>query len=55
MPGEFRGFKEKLALPGKEPVIRNSAMALPTGPGLGLEINEDWLKQHVPKGEPYWS
>lgn len=53
--GEFRGFKEKMAMPGKEPVIRKSAMALPTGPGLGLEINEDWLKQHVAKGEPYWS
>lgn len=53
--GEFRGFKEKMAMPGKEPVIRNSAMVLPTGPGLGLEINEDWLKQHVAKGEPYWS
>ncbi len=53
--GEFRGFKEKMAMPGKEPVIRNSAMALPAGPGLGLEMNEDWLKQHVAKGEPYWS
>jgi galactonate dehydratase len=53
--GEFRGFKEKMAMPGKEPVIRNSAMVLPKGPGLGLDINEDWLKQHAVKDEPYWS
>jgi galactonate dehydratase len=53
--GEFRGFKEKMAVPGKEPVIRNSAMVLPTGPGLGLELNEDWLKQHAVKDEPYWA
>ncbi len=52
--GEFRGFKEKMALPGREPVIRNSAMALPSGPGLGLEINEEWIRQHVAKDEPYW-
>jgi len=53
--GEFRGFKEKMAVPGKEPVIRNSAMALPAGHGLGLEINEDWLKQHAVKDQPYWA
>jgi L-alanine-DL-glutamate epimerase-like enolase superfamily enzyme len=53
--GEFRGFKEKMAMPGKEPVVRNSAMVLPTGPGLGLELNEDWLKQHAVKDEPYWA
>jgi len=53
--GEFRGFKEKMAMPGKEPVVRNSAMALPASPGLGLDINEYWLKQHAVKDEPYWS
>jgi L-alanine-DL-glutamate epimerase-like enolase superfamily enzyme len=42
-------------VPGKEPVIRNSVMVLPSGPGLGLDINEDWLKQHAVKDEPYWS
>ncbi len=48
--GEGRGFKEKMALPGTELVVRNSAV-LPTGPGLGLQLNEDYLKQHTPKGE----
>lgn len=51
--GEFRGFKEKMAA-GKPPVVRKSAMALPEGPGLGLSINEAWLREHVAKGETYW-
>ena len=52
--GEHRGFKEKMAAAGKEPVIRNSVMQFPEGPGLGLEMNEDWLRQHMVKGEPWW-
>jgi len=51
--GEFRGFKEKMAA-GKEPVVRKSVMQYPDGPGLGLEINEDWLRQHTAKGETWW-
>ena len=52
--GEYRGFKEKMAA-GPEPVVRNGLFALPQGPGLGLSINEDWLKQHAVKDEPFWS
>ena len=51
--GEFRGFKEKMAA-GKQPEIRKSVMPYPDGPGLGLEINEDWLRQHMAKGESWW-
>jgi galactonate dehydratase len=51
--GEYRGFKEKMAA-GPEPVVRNGLFALPEGPGLGLSINEDWIKQHMAKDEPYW-
>jgi len=51
--GEFRGFKEKMAA-GKPPVVRKSVMQYPDGPGLGLEINEDWLRQHMAKGETWW-
>jgi L-alanine-DL-glutamate epimerase-like enolase superfamily enzyme len=53
MLGPFRGNKEKM-VQGKEPVVRNSVFPVPEGPGLGLEINEDWLRQHAIKGEPYW-
>ena len=52
--GEFRGFKEKMAAPGTEPVVSNSSVGLPTGPGLGLQFNEDWMKEHTAKGETYW-
>jgi L-alanine-DL-glutamate epimerase-like enolase superfamily enzyme len=51
--GEYRGFKEKMAA-GPAPAIRNGLFALPEGPGLGLTINEDWVKQHLAKDEPYW-
>jgi L-alanine-DL-glutamate epimerase-like enolase superfamily enzyme len=39
---------------GKEPLVRDSVMQFPQGPGLGLEINEDWLRQHMAKGETWW-
>ncbi|MFN7924443.1 MAG: mandelate racemase/muconate lactonizing enzyme family protein [Bryobacteraceae bacterium] len=51
--GEFRGFKEKMSA-GAEPQVRKSVMQFPQGPGLGLELNEDWLKQHMAKGEAWW-
>ena len=44
-----------MALPGTELVVRNSAVVLPAGPGLGLQLNEDYLKAHTAKGEPYWA
>ncbi len=47
------GDREKMAA-GKEPEVRNSVMPFPEGPGLGLEINEDWLRQHMAKGETWW-
>jgi len=51
--GEGHAAKEKMAA-NKEPVIRNSVIQFPEGPGLGLEINEDWLRQHMAKGETWW-
>lgn len=52
--GAFRGFKEKMAQ-GKEPAVRKSVFPVPEGPGLGLELNEDWLRSHVAKGDTWWS
>jgi len=51
--GEFRGFREKMAA-GKQPLVRKSVMQYPDGPGLGLEFDEDWLRQHMAKGETWW-
>ena len=35
------------------PVIRNSNFQLPTGPGLGLEIDPAYMREHTPKGEDW--
>ena len=51
--GAFRGFKEKMAQ-GKTPAVGKSVFPVPEGPGLGLDINEDWLRSHLAKGEKWW-
>jgi L-alanine-DL-glutamate epimerase-like enolase superfamily enzyme len=51
--GEGNAAKEKMAA-SDEPAIRKSVMQFPEGPGLGLQINEDWLRQHMAKGETWW-
>lgn len=52
--GAFRGNKEKMAQ-GPEPAVRKSLFPVPEGPGLGLELNEDWLRAHVAKGDSWWA
>jgi len=44
--GAFRGNKEKMAQ-GAEPAVRKSVFPVPEGPGLGLDLNEDWLRAHI--------
>ncbi len=51
--GAFRGNKEKMAQ-GPEPVVRNSVFPVPEGPGLGLDLNEDWLRAHLASGDTWW-
>jgi L-alanine-DL-glutamate epimerase-like enolase superfamily enzyme len=51
--GAFRGFHENMAV-GVKPALHNGKFSVPEGPGLGLEINEDWLKSHMQKGESWW-
>ncbi|MEO8129022.1 MAG: enolase C-terminal domain-like protein, partial [Bryobacteraceae bacterium] len=51
--GAFRGNKENMAQ-GVKPALRNGKISVPEGPGLGLEINDDWLKSHMEKGESWW-
>ena len=36
------------------PVVKNSLLQVPMGPGLGLEINPDFLKEYKEPGEPFW-
>ena len=51
--GPFRGSKEKMAQ-GPEPAVRKSVFPVPEGPGLGLDLNEDWLRAHVAKDDQWW-
>ena len=38
---------------GKPQLIKNSMFALPEGPGLGLEIDPDFMRKHTPRGEDW--
>jgi galactonate dehydratase len=51
--GAFRGNKEKMAQ-GNEPAVRKSVFPVPEGAGLGLDLNEDWLRAHLAKGDVWW-
>jgi galactonate dehydratase len=46
----------KLTLGGKNPlVVQNGKMKVSTLPGLGVEVDEAYLKANAAPGEPYWS
>ena len=36
------------------PVVRNSLLPVPKGPGLGLDLNPDFLKKFMAEGETWW-
>ena len=35
--------------------VERGRMKISTAPGLGVELDEDWLKGHRFEGEPYWA
>ncbi len=39
---------------GGPPTVRNSILYMQDKPGLGLTIDESFLKRHLPKDEPWW-
>ena len=39
---------------GSAPDVRKGLLKVPAGPGLGLEINSEFLKQNLADGEAYW-
>jgi L-alanine-DL-glutamate epimerase-like enolase superfamily enzyme len=39
---------------GESPVVRNGILQVSHKPGLGLTIDEAFLKSHLPKDEPWW-
>jgi L-alanine-DL-glutamate epimerase-like enolase superfamily enzyme len=36
------------------PEVRKSQLKVPTGPGLGLDLNMDFLRRNLVEGEPWW-
>ena len=36
------------------PKVSKGEMAIPMGPGLGLDLSTDFLKKHLAEGEPFW-
>jgi L-alanine-DL-glutamate epimerase-like enolase superfamily enzyme len=51
--GRPGGIYEGMVADGR-PVVKNGILHMPNAPGLGLKINEDHIKQHLPKTETYW-
>jgi L-alanine-DL-glutamate epimerase-like enolase superfamily enzyme len=39
---------------GSAPEVRKGMLKVPTAPGLGLELNPDFLKKNLAPGEEYW-
>ena len=36
------------------PVVRKGELQVPTEPGLGLDLNPDFLRKNLSDGEPWW-
>ncbi|HVN05915.1 MAG TPA: mandelate racemase/muconate lactonizing enzyme family protein [Bryobacteraceae bacterium] len=51
--GRPNHYIEEMAA-GSPPAVRKGLLSVPGGPGLGLEINSDFLKKNLAAGEPYW-
>lgn len=37
------------------PVVEKGEMAIPAGVGLGVDLNQDYLRKYLLAGEPFWS
>jgi galactonate dehydratase len=51
--GRPRRYIEGMAANGA-PEVQKGMLKVPTGPGLGLELNPDFLKKNLAPGEEYW-
>ena len=40
---------------GSPPEVRKGLLKVPAAPGLGFEINPDFLKKNLAPGEEYWA
>jgi len=37
------------------PVVQKGEMTIPVGVGLGVDLNQDYLRRYLLPGEPFWS
>jgi len=51
--GRPNHYIEEMAANGA-PDVRKGLLKVPTGPGLGLEINTDFLRKNLVEGEEWW-
>jgi galactonate dehydratase len=51
--GRPNRYTERMAR-SNPPVVRNGMLSVPEGPGLGLDLDEDFLRSNLAPGEPYW-
>jgi len=49
-PGRLREQMTK----GEPPAVKNGILRVPDKPGLGLDIDEAFLRKHFAPGEPWW-
>jgi L-alanine-DL-glutamate epimerase-like enolase superfamily enzyme len=49
-----RGQVTEQMTPAEPPVIKNGILQVPDRPGLGLLLDDDFLKKHLIKDEPWW-
>jgi L-alanine-DL-glutamate epimerase-like enolase superfamily enzyme len=49
-----RGSDKPKAAASNAPVITNGKMKVSSLPGLGLDLDLDYLKAHMAHGEPWW-
>ncbi|MBI4660725.1 MAG: mandelate racemase/muconate lactonizing enzyme family protein [Verrucomicrobia bacterium] len=47
-------YTERMAR-SNPPVVRKGMLSVPEGPGLGVNLDEDFLRNNLQPGEPYWS
>ncbi len=52
--GERSGEVLNKMLTDGPPVVRNSILNIPDKPGIGVSLDESFLKSHLPKDEPWW-
>jgi galactonate dehydratase len=49
-----RGSDQAPAAKSNVPVIKNGKMQVHSSPGIGADLDEDYLKAHLAPGEPWW-